>query len=168
MPHKLMYWLAGVLGLLLLAGCAGAATPVPTPASVPPLGSGNAATQSPPDGPIGDTAVPTAVPTAVTVRGKSLSFSAGETLFNANCALCHGERAAGAESGPPLVHRVYEPGHHPNFAFHNAVQRGVPSHHWQFGDMPPVANLSEEDVNDIICYVRELQQAEGIFVRDAC
>ena len=48
MPHKLMYWLAGVLGLLLLAGCAGAATPVPTPASVPPLGSGNAATQSPP------------------------------------------------------------------------------------------------------------------------
>ena len=154
MPGKLPYCLVGVLGLLLLAGCGGAATP----------GGGNGTPQSPPDGPIGDTAIPT----AVTAPGKSLSFSAGETLFNANCAVCHGERAAGAESGPPLVHRVYEPGHHPDFAFHNAVQRGVPSHHWQFGDMPPVANLSEGDVSHIICYVRELQRAEGIFVRDAC
>ena len=161
MPGKLPYWLAGVLGLLLLAGCGGAATPAP----VPTLGAGNAATQIPPvGGPIGDTATPT----AVTVPGNSLSFSAGKTLFNANCAVCHGERAAGTESGPPLVHRVYEPGHHPDFAFHNAVQKGVPSHHWQFGDMPPVANLSEEDVSHIICYVRELQRAEGIFVRDAC
>ena len=164
MPGKLPYWLAGVLGLLLLAGCGGAATPAP----VPTLGAGNAATQIPPVGPVGGPIGDTATPTAVTVPGNSLSFSAGETLFNANCAVCHGERAAGAESGPPLVHRVYEPGHHPDFAFHNAVQKGVPSHHWQFGDMPPVANLSEEDVSHIICYVRELQRAEGIFVRDAC
>ena len=160
MPGKLPYWLAGVLGLLLLAGCGGAATPAP----VPTLGAGNGATQIPPIGPIGDAGT---LPTETTLE-KSPSFSAGETLFNANCAVCHGERAAGAESGPPLVHRVYEPGHHPDFAFHNAVQKGVPSHHWLFGDMPPVANLSEEDVSHIICYVRELQRAEGIFVRDAC
>ena len=96
------------------------------------------------------------------------SFVAGETLFNANCALCHGEGAVGTQSGPPLIHRVYEPGHHPDFAFHNAVNKGVAAHHWPYGDMPPVPGLSAGDVESIICYVRELQRAEGIPVRDTC
>ena len=36
----------------------------------------------------------------------------GEQVFNANCAVCHGENAAGRfGSGPPLVHKIYEPSH---------------------------------------------------------
>jgi hypothetical protein len=70
--------------------------------------------------------------------------------------------------GPPLVHAIYNPNHHPDFAFHNAVNNGVPQHHWAFGDMEPRPGLSGGDVNDIICYVRQLQVDEGIYEGEAC
>ena len=87
----------------------------------------------------------------------------GEIAFNARCAICHGANAAGTAMGPPLAHRIYEPGHHQDFAFRNAVRNGVTAHHWQFGNMPPLPGVSDRDVDAIICYVRELQLAAGIY-----
>jgi mono/diheme cytochrome c family protein len=86
----------------------------------------------------------------------------GDALFEASCASCHGERALGTAQGPPLVHIVYEPGHHADIAFHFAVERGVRAHHWQFGDMPPVPGLTREQVDEIVAYVRWLQRQAGI------
>ena len=97
----------------------------------------------------------------------SESARAGETLFNANCTLCHGANAAGTHQGPPLIHKIYEPGHHSDFSFRNAVRRGVRQHHWQFGDMPPVTTVSTAEVAQITCYIREMQRANGIFEGDA-
>ena len=91
----------------------------------------------------------------------------GAELFTASCSECHGPSAGGTSQGPPLVHRIYEPGHHADFSFVRAVQQGSPQHHWQFGDMEPVSGLSPEDVNKVICYVRELQYANGIFTDPA-
>ena len=96
------------------------------------------------------------------------SADKGEGLFAENCAACHGAAAMGTTVGPPLVHAVYNPNHHPDFAFHNAVNNGVPQHHWAFGDMEPRPGLSGGDVNDIICYVRQLQVDEGIYEGEAC
>ena len=92
---------------------------------------------------------------------------AGEELFNANCSLCHGVNASGTDQGPTLIDRIYHPGHHSDFSFRNAAGKGVPQHHWTFGAMPPVATVSADDVERIICYVRELQRADGIFEGDA-
>ena len=100
---------------------------------------------------------------AVTVPDLSEKARAGEAVFTANCALCHGANAAGTALGPPLVHIIYEPNHHQDFSFRNAVQNGVQAHHWQFGNMPAVPTVAEADVERIICYVRELQRANGIF-----
>lgn len=86
----------------------------------------------------------------------------GAALFADNCSSCHGEMADGTNMGPPLVHRLYEPGHHPDISFQSAVKNGVISHHWDFGDMPPVAGLSAAEVTEIIAYVRDLQRAGGI------
>ena len=86
----------------------------------------------------------------------------GEHLFAANCSACHGAAADGTNNGPPLVHRLYEPGHHADFAFYRAVSNGVIAHHWNFGDMPPVSGLSEDEVAQIISYVRDLQREGGI------
>lgn len=99
----------------------------------------------------------------VVVPDLSASARIGERLFEENCSLCHGRHAAGSEQGPPLVHRIYEPNHHGDGAFHLAVMRGVQSHHWSFGNMPPVDGVSERDVAKIIEYVRDLQRANGIF-----
>ena len=92
---------------------------------------------------------------------------AGEELFNANCSLCHGVNASGTDQGPTLIDRIYHPGHHSDFSFRNAASKGVPQHHWTFGAMSPVATVSSDDVEMIICYVRELQRANGIFEGDA-
>jgi mono/diheme cytochrome c family protein len=87
----------------------------------------------------------------------------GETLFNANCAACHGEKAAGTGRGPTFLSKIYEPNHHSDASFHLAVQNGVRAHHWQFGDMPKIPGVGQEDVNEIVGYVRWLQQQVGIF-----
>ena len=65
-------------------------------------------------------------------------------------------------TGPPLVHVLYNPGHHTNQAFFLAVKIGVRSHHWNFGDMPPQPQVSEEQLAAIVSYVRALQEANGI------
>jgi cytochrome c len=89
-------------------------------------------------------------------------FSKGESLFNDKCAPCHGVQASGTMKGPPLVHKIYEPSHHGDAAFHMAVQRGVRAHHWEFGNMPPIPGVSEEEVSEIVKYVRWLQREAGI------
>ena len=94
--------------------------------------------------------------------GGSVDVEEGERLFKANCASCHGLAAAGTQSGPPLVHLYYAPGHHNDDAFRRAVRNGVPQHHWFFGDMPPVPGVSDEEIERVIAYVREIQRANGI------
>ena len=92
----------------------------------------------------------------------------GEESFQNRCAVCHGQLADGTATGPPLVNRLYEIGHHPNFSFHNAVNKGVIAHHWNFGDMPPIPNVPPEEIDAIICHVRNLQRAEGIQAGQPC
>ena len=99
---------------------------------------------------------------AVTIPEFSPRATAGARLFAENCLTCHGTNATGTEQGPPLLHEIYEPGHHPDASFQRAVKQGVMSHHWRFGNMPPVPDLSRKDVAKIIAYVRELQRANGI------
>lgn len=87
----------------------------------------------------------------------------GKLAFEAKCAACHGENAGGREgSAPPLVHKIYEPSHHGDMSFQLAAQNGVRSHHWKYGNMPPVDGLTVGDVRGIVTYVRELQRENGI------
>ncbi|CUH98382.1 c-type cytochrome [Leisingera aquaemixtae] len=87
----------------------------------------------------------------------------GKLAFDAVCADCHGENAAGRNGmGPPLVHKIYEPSHHGDDAFLLAVRNGVRAHHWDFGSMPAQQGLTDGDVKGITQYVRELQRANGI------
>ena len=132
---------------LVLAGCAGEEPPEPSYSPTQPSSDA----------------------IAVVVPNLSENARAGEQVFNANCVLCHGPNASGTGLGPPLVHKIYEPGHHQDFTIQSAVRNGVPAHHWPFGNMPPVpaAAVSDEDIPNIICYIRELQRANGIISPDA-
>lgn len=99
----------------------------------------------------------------VTVPDLSETAHRGREVFAANCSECHGPDAGGTTEGPPLVHIIYEPGHHADISFLLAVRQGVRQHHWEFGAMDPVEGVSEQQVREIVCYVRELQHANGIF-----
>lgn len=100
----------------------------------------------------------------VQVRVPTLSPLAisGGRAFDANCAACHGKNGGGTDLGPPLVHDIYNPGHHANEAFLRAVRNGVPQHHWRFGDMPPQPQVSDSQLAEIVQYMRELQAANGV------
>ena len=98
------------------------------------------------------------LPQSLSARAQS-----GKRLFDENCVTCHGPNAVGQEGlGPPLVHIIYETGHHGDEAFQRAVAIGVRRHHWPFDNMPPVEGLSRDDVALIVAYIRELQRANGI------
>ncbi len=103
----------------------------------------------------------------VSDQSSAKSYS-GEESFTQRCAVCHGPVAGGTAAGPPLVHRLYEIGHHPDFSFRNAVNNGVQAHHWNFGDMPAIPNVPPEEIDAIICHVRDLQRADGIEAGEPC
>jgi mono/diheme cytochrome c family protein len=100
----------------------------------------------------------------VDVQVPELSAQAlrGEQAFNANCVQCHGKNAAGTDKGPPLVHNIYNPGHHADQSFLLAAKRGVRRHHWPYGDMPKQPQVTNRELAAIVKYVRELQVANGI------
>ena len=100
---------------------------------------------------------------APTERDQAVVTAGGE-LFAASCAVCHGPDLLGSPTGPPLLVPTYAPNHHGDEAFQRAVAFGVPSHHWGFGDMAPIADLTRGDVSQIVAYVRTMQEAEGIFI----
>ena len=90
-------------------------------------------------------------------------FKAGEERFKALCASCHGTAGRGTNMGPPLVHKIYEPSHHADFAFMRAAMQGVRAHHWKFGNMPKISEATPDDVTQIIPYIRWLQRQAGIY-----
>lgn len=96
-------------------------------------------------------------------REVAAEFQRGRELYQANCIQCHGDAALGTAQGPPLVHIIYEPNHHADAAFLLAVLRGVRAHHWRFGDMPPQPQVSREEVEEIVKYVRWLQRQAGVY-----
>jgi cytochrome c len=86
----------------------------------------------------------------------------GEHGYNGSCRPCHGPLGTGTDAGPPLVHRIYEPSHHSDAAFHFAVTRGVRAHHWTFGNMPPLPAMDSAAIAAVTGYVRWLQRQAGI------
>ncbi len=91
---------------------------------------------------------------------------AGKKAFDVNCVSCHGPNASGTDKGPPLVHDIYNPGHHADGSFYRAATNGVKRHHWMFGDMPAQPQMDRLSMQAIIQYVRELQRANGIVYRE--
>jgi cytochrome c len=86
----------------------------------------------------------------------------GHKIFSENCAACHGENGAGSDKGPPLIHNIYNPGHHGDMSFYNAVTNGVQRHHWNFGNMPPQPQVTREDTGEIIKFIRDVQIENNI------
>jgi len=118
------------------------------------LGSGGSSSSAPRDPMTGKTEfeIPIQDPTLV---------AEGEVLYQASCSVCHGTNLRGTAIGPSHLSVIYNPEHHGDGSFAAAIVTGVTSHHWNFGDMPPVVGLTEADFTRIMAYIRENQRVEG-------
>lgn len=106
---------------------------------------------------------PVSVTTLIQNPKVPFRYALGFQALRDKCSSCHGQWAEGvADKGPPLMHPYYQPGHHPDGAFYRAAKNGVKSHHWQFGDMPPVEGITEKDIAAIPRFVRWWQEQNGI------
>jgi mono/diheme cytochrome c family protein len=103
-------------------------------------------------------------PTVQPPLGKPVpaEYATGEALYTAHCALCHGPSAVGTAQGPSFLSNIYVPSHHSDASIYLAVKQGVRAHHWTFGDMPALPQVTEGEVTQIIAYVRWLQRQAGI------
>lgn len=90
--------------------------------------------------------------------GSPEELALGQDVFVANCATCHGEELRGGLAGPPLVHEIYAPDHHPDSAIRAAIANGVQPHHWDFAGMPAIPGLEEHEVDAVIAFVRDTQR----------
>jgi mono/diheme cytochrome c family protein len=88
--------------------------------------------------------------------------SDGAELYAQACASCHGAELDGTDQGPPFLDAIYRPGHHADPAFFLAAKRGARAHHWNFGNMPPVEGISEQQIDAIVAFVRTRQREAGI------
>ncbi len=110
-----------------------------------------------------ESSAPTPIAQISVVKDVPTEFKDGEEKFNAFCSPCHGTQGTGSAHGPPLVHKIYEPSHHADFAFQRAAAQGVKAHHWKFGNMPKIEGVTADEVTQIIGYIRWLQRQAGIF-----
>lgn len=85
----------------------------------------------------------------------------GATVYAARCASCHGDDLQGTDKGPSQLSIVYEPGHHGDDAYRSAIRNGATAHHWGFGDMPAIDNITDDQVELVIAYIRGEQERRG-------
>ena len=85
----------------------------------------------------------------------------GAAVYASSCASCHGADLRGTDKGPSQLSIVYEPNHHPDDAYRSAIRMGAGQHHWNFGDMPPVEGLDDEQIEAVIAFIRLEQERLG-------
>lgn len=95
-------------------------------------------------------------------RGRTELLADGAEVFAANCATCHGDDLRGTFVGPPLLHEIYLPDHHPDSAIRAAIANGVTAHHWDSAGMPPIPALSDGEIDAVIAYIRAEQDDAGL------
>ncbi len=111
----------------------------------------------------GTDTLPGLAPEDIIVPQFSALAKRGEVNFNESCSACHGVNVAGTNKGPTLIHSLYRTSHHPDGSIVSAATKGVTSHHWRFGNMPPLAGgITPQRLTSIIAYIREVQRANGI------
>ena len=103
------------------------------------------------------------VAAAVALTGCRETSTSGSAIYFSTCSACHGVQLNGSDQGPPLVHPFYKPSHHNDGSIYRAALKGVKQHHWNFGNMPPVAGMTPGKMDSVVPYIRYYQQQKKLY-----
>jgi len=87
--------------------------------------------------------------------------AAGAVVYEQGCAGCHGDDGSGADAGPGLLVPEYSLPGFDDTALVTAIVKGVAADEGRYGGMPRIRGLSEQDLADLIAFVRGLQHEAG-------
>ncbi|MEG3617133.1 cytochrome c [Magnetovibrio sp. PR-2] len=88
---------------------------------------------------------------------------AGRADFAKLCQDCHGaDGSGGSRKGQPLIHPMYRENVFPDYVFKKALRDGKREKNWRFGEMPPTKGITEPQIDNIVSFVRAVQNASGI------
>lgn len=100
---------------------------------------------------------------AVAVPDVPGDAAAGAVVYERHCAGCHGVGGIGVQgAGPSLLDERYGPSLLDDRAAVRAIVEGAPEEAWNLGPMPRTRGLSEQDLADLLAYLRSVQEAAGI------
>ena len=110
-------------------------------------------------------ASPAATPDTTVANGGAVTGdpAVGETIFSSTCTACHGAGAVGVDNlGPPLIDNVFIQSLNDDELLVFLNEGRPPDHPDNTTGiaMPPKggnASLTDEDLNDLIAYLRSLQ-----------
>jgi mono/diheme cytochrome c family protein len=88
--------------------------------------------------------------------------AAGAAVYERSCAGCHDAGAAGDGGGVSLVDARFALPGFDDVAFVTAIVRGVSADGSEHGGMPRIRGLSEQDLADLLAFVRGLQRSAGL------
>lgn len=87
----------------------------------------------------------------------------GRQYLNTHCAECHGvDGTGGSKKGPPILHPMYRRAVYPDHHFKKMVREGKREKNWRFGPMPAYPEIADKDIDAVIRFVREVQDATNV------
>lgn len=89
-------------------------------------------------------------------------LTAGEQTYRDFCGSCHGRDLEGSSNGPSHLDAVYAPDSTTDEDFRTAITEGAPEANYDFGAMPAIGSLEDQEVEDVIAYIREVQDERGL------
>ena len=90
-----------------------------------------------------------------------VASSDGAPLYDGDCASCHGGDLRGTDFGPSLLSEIYEPNQLPDDSIRDAIRNGAAQDNWEFGPMPAITRLDDDEITAMITYIRDVQEREG-------
>lgn len=87
---------------------------------------------------------------------------AGEQTYQDFCGSCHGRDFEGSVRGPSQLDAVFAPDVTTDEDYRDAIRDGAQEQHYDFGPMPAIGSLDDQEIANVIAYVRQVQQERGL------
>lgn len=87
--------------------------------------------------------------------------AAGEQVYGDYCGACHGRDFEGSIQGPSHLDAKYDPATTTDEDYRNAIRNGAEESTYDFGRMPAIRSLDDQQIEDVIAYIRSVQEERG-------
>ena len=86
---------------------------------------------------------------------------AGEQTYMDFCGSCHGRDFEGSAAGPSQLDPVFAADVTTDEDFRRAITEGAPKENYDFTAMPAIGSLDDTEIENVIAYVRSVQEERG-------